>query len=347
MPDASIVPLEPGRRPNKRPRRIRANQHLINSGIDFATAMDSWETALRGRNRSDHTITAYRESIELFARWLADNGLPDDVTQVRPEDIQRFLAHEVGRPQNKSNAAKVKVTRPATAGKHYRHLRAFFNYLIKAGERTPPSPVHQDDAPKVPDVEKPPLTDEEIIAILDRCKGKAFTDIRDTAIIRLLIDSGPRRSGIAGVRYTPDDPDTHDVNLKQYRLRITLKGGDEQWIPVGKKTAVAIDRYVRMRARHPFADEPWLWLGDYGPLTGSGLYQMIRRRGAQAGILALHPHQFRRTSATQFLDSGASSIDAMHVYGWKSEAMVKHYTKETARERARNAHARLSPGDRF
>ena len=33
--------------------------------------------------------------------------------------------------------------------------------------------------------------------------------------------------------------------LTQRRLRIRLKGGDETWVPIGKKAAAALDKYIR------------------------------------------------------------------------------------------------------
>ncbi len=37
----------------------------------------------------------------------------------------------------------------------------------------------------------------------------------------------------------------------------------------------------------------------------------------------------------------------MRIAGWKTRAMIEQYAGELAAERAREAHARLSPGDRF
>jgi site-specific recombinase XerD len=82
----------------------------------------------------------------------------------------------------------------------------------------------------------------------------------------MLIDTGLRVSGLANLRYDLDDEDRNDVFLAQRRLPIRLKGGDETWVPIGKKAAAALDRYMRVRARHEqaFWLVPWLWLGVQG-----------------------------------------------------------------------------------
>ena len=51
------------------------------------------------------------------------------------------------------------------------------------------------DKPEPPPV--PILTDEDLTALLNACKGKGFNDLRDAAVIRLLIDCGLRVSELA------------------------------------------------------------------------------------------------------------------------------------------------------
>jgi site-specific recombinase XerC len=76
-------------------------------------------------------------------------------------------------------------------------------------------------------------------------------------------------------------------------VRSTAKGRRELVLPIGTKSARDIDRYSRVRAGHPHAADPWLWLGTNGRLTASGVYQRIKDRGAAVGLPDLHPHQLR------------------------------------------------------
>jgi hypothetical protein len=54
----------------------------------------------------------------------------------------------------------------------------------------------------------------------------------------------------------------------------------------------SLDRYIRVRARHAQAYRPQLWLGvnNRGPMTASGIYQVIVRRGRQCGV-DVFPHR--------------------------------------------------------
>lgn len=62
-------------------------------------------------------------------------------------------------------------------------------------------------------------------------------------------------------------------------------------------SAQALADYLRARRSHKLAKLSALWLGsrNRGPMTGSGVYQMLDRRAEEAGYdpQAVHPHMFR------------------------------------------------------
>ena len=152
-------------------------------------------------------------------------------------------------------------------------------------------------------------------------RGGDFQDRRDTAIMRILIDTGMRVSGLANLRYDPDKDAANDVFLTQRRLRIRLKGGDETWVPIGKKAASALDRYLRARARHPGSIFPVAVARPPG--AQSRPHDRLRdprhaRPTRQAGRNPERaPAPLPAFLADKWLAAGGSTDDLMHITGWK------------------------------
>lgn len=331
--DTSVTSMREARR--ARARRAKAAA----SGPPLTTFIASWQLALEAAAKSPQTVRGYADSVRWLCKFLAEHDMPADVEGVDAPHIRAYLLGEEQR------------TSAVSAAHHFRNIRVFFGWLATEGERENPNPMDRVEAPKVTKKAKAFFTDEELTRLLKTCSGSSFVDRRDTAIMRIFIDTGIRVSGLAGLRYDPDEEDRNDVFLTQRRLRIRLKGGDETWVPIGKKAAAAVDKYIRARARHPQAASPWLWLGVQGHntarMTDSGVRDMVGRRGEQAGIQNVHPHRFRRSFADSWLAAGGSTDDLMHITGWKTYDMVREYTEARGIARAHNAHSRLSPGDRI
>lgn len=280
---------------------------------------------MQARNLAAKTIGSYLDSAE----QLAAHAGVDDVPDLTRDHIRRYLAD--------LTATGRKAT---TVSFRFRSLQQWFKWLHDEDE-IDDNPMAGMDPPIVPEQPVDVVSLEQMRVLLKVCEGRTFAERRDTAILRLFLDAGVRLDEMASMTMAGTD-------VPGRTAQVLGKGRRERTVPFGSKTALALDRYLRVRVRHTHADLPALWLGakGKGALTGNGVYQMVKRRAAGAG-LKLHPHQFRHTAAHQWLAEGGGEGDLMMIMGWRSRSMLQRYGASAAAERARDAHRRLGLGDRI
>ena len=291
----------------------------------------SWSLALNAERKSPRTVEGYLDNLELFDRWLRATQRSTALAEIAADDVRAWmigLTNRVGEP-----------ARPSTVQTRYKGLRVFFAWAV-GEELLDASPMVNIKPPTLDVPEIPVLSDDELAAILKACDGKSFDERRDSAIVRLFLDTGMRLAEL--VNLTLDDLDLFGNGV----AHVIGKGSRGRACPFGAKTAKAIDAYLRVRASHQFADSPRLWIGSQGPLTGDGVRALLGRRGTQAGVPGLHAHQFRHTAAHDWLANGGQEGELMKIMGWRARQMVDRYGSSAASERAHDSHKRLARGDR-
>jgi site-specific recombinase XerD len=299
----------------------------------WVSFLADWDRSLRSGNYPETTRYNYLLAAAQLAKYLdtvTDEAFADaaaDPTAVRGAHVEDFQAW------------MIETRSASTALNKHKALQQFFKWLLSE-EEIDRSPMDRVRQPKTPKHLIPVLRDDETKRVLDTCRGTTFADVRDHAIVRLLANTGARLSEVANLALD-------DVDLNRDVVTFRGKGSKDRQVRIGPKTARAVSRYLRIRARHRGAGCAALWLAVRGakPLSGNGVKLMLQRRGERAGVANLHAHRWRHTFAHEWKLAGGDTGDLMLLLGWASEEMAHHYGASAAAERARDVQTRLAIGE--
>jgi site-specific recombinase XerD len=253
-----------------------------------------------------------------------------DILHASTDDLRLFIGHLLD------------TRSPSTAAVRYRSLQQLYGWAVRDGliDTNPMAPMRP---PTIPEKPVPVVSVEELRRLLKACEGREFLELRDSALIRLMLEpGGMRRSEVIGLT-------VESIDLEGDVVVVMGKGRRPRGIPYGHRTGQALTRYLRARAAHPMAKlTDALWIGQKGALTDNGLAQMLERRCELAGIPRIHAHQLRHTAADLWLsESGGDETSAMRLFGWRSRQMLQRYAASNADTRAHAAARRLSIGDKL
>jgi integrase/recombinase XerD len=306
---------------------MTTNQAVPNLGL----LMPSWQLSLRADRKSEMTVKTYSDGARLYLEWCAEHKADG----LERESIRGWVADLLG-----------KGSAPGTARVRQLAVRRFISWLAEEGE-IPTDPFLGVKAPKLDTTVIEPLTDDDLRALLKACipaKGStasaALRCRRDEAILRLMMETGARAGEVVAIELADIDAAAGTAIIRKG------KGGKGRIVPFGPNTALALDRYMRLRNHHRLAASPALWLGDRGKgFSYYALHATLKRRALDAGVVGFHPHLMRHTAAHRWLAAGGSEGGLMAVAGWTRPDMLMRYTKAQASSRAATEARGLNLGE--
>lgn len=308
--------------------------------------LDGFRLHCVAENKSPRTVRWYEHKLRIFADYLETHYTIENITEIGAEHIRAFLVYlqeEVSADElNPFKPTQEKPLSPQTIQGYHRTIRTFFSWLKYEGvvETDPSQRVRR---PKAPQTVVETFSDEQVKRLLAAPdKGRAL-GYRDYCILLLLLDTGIRLSELSGLTL----PDLH---LEAGYIQVRGKGDKERLVPIGKKVRRAIWRYrARFRPEPIWEDLPDLFLTRDGrPFRPRGIYQMIVRRGRQAGLRGVRcsPHTFRHTFAVNYLRNGGDVFSLQRILGHSSLIVTRMYVN-LADSDIQMQHRKYGPVDRL
>jgi site-specific recombinase XerD len=292
------------------------------------------QTNKRERPFQEETIRGYAETARALSLWMAEQGIDGDFTACDVTVLNAFfLAYRNAHSQGGTNTRQRNLHHLFKwLDIRYRHPDPWAGDLVRYGPaRSRPSTLAEEFV-------------RDLLTLTGGGRATSFTDLRDHAMIRMLTE-GVRREELAQLQVTDL---SENLIARPFVRVVPLKGARDfsegRLVPLMMNSAQAMTDYLRARRFHKMAKLPALWLGtrNRGPMTGSGVYQMLDRRAEEAGYdpAAVHPHMFRHTFANDWLAGGGSEGDLMRLMGWHDRSMVDRYAADMQDQRAFEAKRR-------
>ncbi len=279
-----------------------------------ADALNRWlETEAATRDRSDHTVTAYRGDLVAFLQFIAaywgEPVPPAALARLRQADMRAFAASERGRGLGARSLAR-----------RMSGVRSFLRW-ISDREGLDLSAALSTRSPKYSRSLPRPLTPLQAQDTLDRVADHAtpWVGARDLAVLTLLWGSGLRIS--EALSLDGDDWPFPDG------LIIRGKGGRERQVPVLPVARDAIDAYLRLCPWGHRTDAPLFRGIRGGRLTASAVEGAMRLARAALGLPAsATPHALRHSFATHLLSAGGDLRTIQELLGHASLSTTQVYT---------------------
>lgn len=261
---------------------------------------------------SEWTTKAYREDLQTFARFLEEvpafDPTASDSLNFDPRRLRRYAAwlasHDFA---------------PRSVSRKLASLRSYFRYLRRKGliESDPAQSLRNPKQPKrLPE----PLSETQILKLLDSIIPDSILAVRDRAMFETLYGGGLRVSELVGLNLG-------DLDIEEATVLVRGKGKRERLCPIGRTAMGWIElwRGYRQPAAH---DEPALFLNwRGGRLTTRSVGRTLETRLQAAGLpIDASPHSLRHSFATHLLDRGADLRSVQELLGHKSLATTQIYT---------------------
>jgi integrase/recombinase XerC len=294
-----------------------------------------WDRSLRSGNYPETTRYNYLLAAAQLGRYLGEHSPDPDADDAVDDPCEVSRAHVEA-----FQAWMIETRSASTALNKHKGLQQFFKWLLVDEEAIDRSPMERVRQPKTPTRLIPVMPPDDTAKLLAVCKGKAFVNLRDEALIRLYCSTGARLSEVG--RLLVDD-----VDLTTESVHFHGKGAKDRRMRFGPRTARAMSRYLRARGKHKGAGLPDLWLADRGvaPLAPNRIKIRLKRLGKLAGVDDVHAHWWRHSFAHEWKRAGGDTGDLMLLLGWSSEDMPRHYGASAAAERAQETQTRLGIGE--
>lgn len=265
------------------------------------------------RNLAKRTVKEYERDLKSFFEFFSEE-FEDGLTllQIDTRTIREYLEYLRSKKDYSPQGLNRKIA----------CLKSYFAYLVmdKYLVASPMTDIHSAKGgrllPKV-------LGQSDIEQILTTARDLAqnkgdWMSVRNWAILELFYSTGMRLAELAGCNLS-------DLDLSEYRVRVTGKGNKQRFVLFNQATAEAIACYLHCR---PNTKDQAVFLNRYyARLSGRAVEIIFDKVKAEAGVFTdASPHTIRHSFATHMLEGGSDLVTIKELMGHSSLQTTQVYT---------------------
>lgn len=280
-------------------KQWRPDPSKVTGVTDPASLAERWLDVVRRSGRSPNTLDAYRGDIHQYVRFLSRREVRDvrDVAQDVVEEFVEEFAAEPGRTGKlRADSTVARVVSAVRMFHRWCHMTGLT--VDSAAEGVPP-PHAVRSAPTV-------LDQGEVASLLASVDGDAPIDLRDRAVLSLLVATGVRAGEVVEL----------DADHVSDDARVVQVPGDQpRPLPIPDPRAL---RTWLERGRPSLAgEEPALFPNTRGArLTRHGVWRLVTDRAVAAGLpQGTSPRTLRNTFAAMERAAGTDEDTVRELLG--------------------------------
>ncbi len=271
------------------------------------------------------TVRNYIDDLEDFDAWLRSQDIEvlDDVTA---REVRGWQMEHMERGE-----------KAGTVKRRLSSLSSFFRYLRRHG-LFEADIMAKVSAPKQPKRLPVFFKEKETEHLYDEgLFPDTFMGQRDKLMLRMLYETGMRRSELAGLK-------TASVDFSSLTIKVLGKRNKERLIPIENELAHNIKEYLALKEQEKGPSE-WLFVGARGrQITPQDVYLTVKKyMTALSDADRISPHVFRHSFATHILNEGGNIEAIKELLGHADLATTEvytHVTREHLKEVYKHAHPR-------
>lgn len=278
------------------------------------------------RRMAQGTVRNYMADLQDLSAFLEPLGVAD-LQDLTARDIRSWQLAHIEKGESPGTVKR----RLSSVGSWLRWLRSsgLFDADLMSKIASPKQPKRKPVFFRISELEH--LYDEGVF-------GNDFVGQRDALMLRMLYETGVRRSELIGLKES-------SVDLASFTIKVLGKRNKERIIPIEKELAYNISNYVALKREVASSAEEWLFVTPQGcQMSTEQVYCIVRKyMKVLSNADRISPHVFRHSFATHMLKEGGELVAIKELLGHESLTTTEiytHVTREQLKEVYKDAHPR-------